>query len=137
MRRGPALGTAVLVMAFALAGCSSGGTVQEATQEYCTALSDVSAEVEQMRDLAASDATVAEFDDQRMQLREAQDALQEQRSDVKDALNDRIDDLRGSFEDAVDQIPGDATLSEAAAAYQDAAQEYLEGLQDLFTESGC
>lgn len=119
-----------------LAACSS-PTVDEASTGYCDRLDSLGAELATMRELVASDGSVDDLAAQRDVVREAYLAAQEAGDTLGSAVSDAADTAAATFEDALDAIPGDASLSEAAAAYATAADAYVAELASIGSEAGC
>ncbi len=131
------LATALLTAAAAaLAGCSSPST-EDAAAAYCASLESVQGELTSLVELVKGDATVSEVQDQRDAVSAAIDAAAEDAAELDDAVRTDAEDASGAFDDAVSAIPGDATVSEAAGAYQTAADGYLTSLSSIAETAGC
>ncbi len=136
MSRAVVLG-ALAALALGLAACSSTESPTEAAEEYCAAVASLQAEVLNLSDLVSSDATVDELRAQREAVSAAADAVDAQAVDVDDAIDASLDEAQETFEAAIEAIPGDATASEAAQAYNAAATEYNEAVVEVLRDLGC
>lgn len=131
-----AAGAALLLAATTLTACSS-ETVEDASTAYCDQVDTLTTELESLRTLVATDATVDELADQRSAVQDAFAATQEAADDLDEAVRSAADDANSSFRSSVGDIPTDVALSEAAGKYDQASEAYLSELASIATEAGC
>lgn len=130
--RTAALAAGVLIAA----GCSSTSTA-DATAAYCDALGELRTEVESFSELAASNGTIDELEDQQQQVSAAWEDVVNAGEDLDAAASAEASDAADAFQDELSEIPGDATLSEAAASYRLAAEDYLNEIQSVWSDLSC
>lgn len=120
----------------ALAGCST-ETVDEASSAYCEQIDNLRSELESLRALVATDATVDEVNEQRDAVRDAYDATVSASENLDEAVSNEASGAQDSFEGAVGDIPTDVPVSEAAGQYTEATDAYVTELASIATQAGC
>jgi hypothetical protein len=131
-----ALAAAVgLSATLALGGCSE--SVDEASADYCTSVDNLDAELASLASLVSGDATLDEIQAQRDAVSGAYDETTAAAGDLEESVSSAAESAYGDFQDAVDAIPGDATLTEAAGQYADAARQYAASLATVAADAGC
>jgi hypothetical protein len=129
--------TGAAVLALALSGCSSSSTA-DANQEYCDAVTSAQSEVGQLKSLiTGGDATLDDVRSQADAVRDAADQAGSGADSLSESVRADIEAANEAFDKAVGDIPGDATLAQAAAQYQDAVRAWEESVQQIRTEVGC
>jgi uncharacterized protein YukE len=127
--------TGAAVLALALSGCAS--DTADANQEYCDAVASAQSEMTQLKTLITDRATADEIRDQAQSVRDAADQARSGADSLSETIRGDIEAANEAFDKAVDDIPGDATLVQAAAQYQDAVRAWEESVQQIRTEVGC
>ncbi len=129
---------ATLGLALSLASCSSGEDTAEGSEEYCTSSAAAKAEVAELRTLiTGGQATIDDVKTQVRAIGSATAAAAEDAAGLADSVKADIKAADDAFDAAIADIPGDATLTEAAAAYQSALEAWDAALLSIRTEAGC
>lgn len=129
--------TGAAVLALALSGCSSNSTA-DTNQAYCDAVTSAQSEVSQLKSLiTGGDATLDDVRSQADAVRDAADQAGSGADSLSESVRADIAAANEAFDKAVGDIPGDATLVQAAAQYQDAVRAWEESVQQIRTEVGC
>lgn len=130
-----ALTAATVLAATALTGCST--SVDEASTDYCQNLDTLRGELDSLRALVATDATVEEVADQRDVVRAAYEDTTAAADDLDSAVRDAASGAYSSFEGLVGDISTDLPLSEAAGQYTTASDAFLAELTTIADDAGC
>jgi hypothetical protein len=120
-----------------LLGCSSTPTVDEASTQYCDAVTTLQDELGQLKTLVASDATVEEVQTQRDAVRQAFEATTAAGTDLDSAVSDAAASAYATFESSVGSIAGDLPISEAAGEYTTASDALLSEIGTIAEDAGC
>ena len=127
-----------LGLALSLSACSSSDDTAETNTQYCTSSAAAQAEVAELRTLVTGgEATIDDVKAQVGAIGTATATAAEDAADLADAVKADIKAADQAFDDAIKAIPGDATLSEAAAAYQAAMDGWDAAMASIRTEAGC
>jgi hypothetical protein len=125
----------IATLLFTVTACS--GSVDDASAAYCASLQDLRGEVRELLSLVSSDADVDDVRDQREAVSEVFDELRAESESLQEALRESGEAAHEDFQDAVADIPGDVAVSEAIAAYREAARDYAAALVALRDDAGC
>jgi phage shock protein A len=125
-----------LLASSTLVGCSS-QSVDEASTAYCEQLDALRTEVDSLRALVATDATVAEVTEQRDAVAEAYQATVDAADDLDTTVRDAASGAFDAFQAAVSDIPTDQALSEAASQYTEAGDAFTDELVSIADDAGC
>lgn len=127
-----------LGLALSLSACSSDDDTAETSAQYCTSSAAAQAEVAELRTLVTGgQATIDEVKAQVQTIGAATATASEDAGDLADSVKADITAADEAFDDAIAAIPGDATLTEAAAAYQAAIDAWDASMVSIRTEAGC
>lgn len=126
-----------LGLALSLSACSSEDTAETSAQ-YCTSSAAAQAEVAELKTLVGGgEATIDDVKAQVESIGTATATAAEDAADLADSVKADITAADKAFDDAIKAIPGDATLTEAAAAYQSAITAWDAAMVSIRTEAGC
>jgi hypothetical protein len=125
-----------LLASTTILGCSS-QTVDEASTAYCDQLDALRAEVESLRALVSSDATVDEVSEQRDAVADAYQATVDAGDDLGATVKDSASSAFDAFQGAVAGISTDQPLSEAATEYTEAGDAFTDALASIAEDAGC
>ncbi|MGB7979948.1 MAG: hypothetical protein WCF36_04040 [Candidatus Nanopelagicales bacterium] len=126
-----------LGLVLSLTACSSDDTA-ETNAQYCTSSAAAQAEVAELRTLVTGgEATIDDVKAQVQAIGTATATAAQDAADLADAVKADIKAADDAFDDAIAAIPGDATLSEAAAAYQAAIDAWDAAMASIRTNAGC
>ena len=128
--------TVGLLASSTLVGCSS-QTVDEASTAYCEQLDSLRDEVQSLRALVATDATVDDVTEQRDAVADAYQATVDAADDLDATVRDSASSAIDAFEGAVSDIPTDLSLSEAAGQYTAAGDAFTDQLASIAEDAGC
>ena len=127
-----------LGLALSLSACSSSDDTAETSAQYCTSSAAAQAEVAELKTLVGSgEATIDDVKAQVESIGTATATAAEDAADLADSVKADITAADKAFDDAIKAIPGDATLSDAAAAYQSAITAWDAAMVSIRTEAGC
>ena len=127
-----------LGLALSLSACSSNEDTTEANAQYCTSSAAAQAEVADLKTLVTGgEATIDDVKAQVESISAATATAAEDAGDLADSVKADIKAADQAFDDAIKAIPGDATLSDAAAAYQSAITAWDAAMVSIRTEVGC
>ena len=127
-----------LGLALSLSACSSDDDTAETNAQYCTSSAAAQAEVAELRTLVTGgEATIDDVKAQVESIGTAAATAAEDAADLADAVKADIKAADDAFDEAIAAIPGDATLSEAAGAYQAAMDAWDAAMASIRTEAGC
>lgn len=127
-----------LGLALSLTGCSSDDDTTETSAQYCTSSAAAQAEVAELRTLVTGgEATIDDVKAQVEAIGTATATAAQDAADLADAVKADIKAADDAFDDAIAAIPGDATLSEAAAAYRAAIETWDAAMASIRTDAGC
>ena len=124
-----------LAAALVLGGCSE--SVEEASGDFCSSLDTLDAELESLESLVAGDATLDDLEAQRDVVSDAWQDAADNAGTLDEAVSTEADSAYGTFQDAIDAIPGDATVTEAAAQYAAAVRAHVADLATIAVDAGC
>ncbi len=130
-----------LGLALSLSACSSASDAAEETAQdnavYCQSAAEAQAEIAALESLIASDATLDQVRDQRDKAVAALKTARDDADDLAESVRNQIDIADEAFDDAMATIPGDATVSQAAAAYNEAIKAWNAALLGIRSDVGC
>ena len=127
-----------LGLALSLSACSSSDDTAETSAQYCTSSAAAQAEVAELKTLVAGgEATIDDVKAQVESIGTATATAAEDAADLADSVKADMTAADKAFDDAIKAIPGDATLSDAAAAYQSAITAWDAAMVSIRTEAGC
>ena len=127
-----------LGLALSLSACSSSDDTAETSAQYCTSSAAAQAEVAELKTLVGGgEATIDDVKAQVESIGTATATAAEDAADLADSVKADITAADQAFDDAIKAIPGDATLSDAAAAYQSAITAWDAAMVSIRTEAGC
>ena len=127
-----------LGLALSLSACSSSDDTAETSAQYCTSSAAAQAEVAELKTLVTGgEATIDDVKTQVQAIGAATATASKDAADLADSVKADIKAADDAFNDAIGNIPGDATLTEAAAAYQAAIDAWDAAMVSIRTETGC
>lgn len=126
-----ALAAVLAALLLAATACGEEQTTEEAKQQLITDLEAYDAAVEKMRSLPA-EATVDQWKSARDEAQKAWDKVVESAADVSEAQIGNVQSAWDELAKAVDDLPGDATVTEAAASLKPYLESVRAAYDDLY-----
>jgi hypothetical protein len=127
-----------LGLALSLSACSSSEDTADTNAQYCTSSAAAQAEVADLKTLVSGGgATIDDVKAQVESIGTATATAAEDAADLADSVKADIKAADQAFDDAIKAIPSDATLADAAAAYQSAITAWDAAMVSIRTEVGC
>lgn len=134
--RSIALGLAALGLALSLTACAPATT--DANAAYCASSAAAQAEVAKLKTLVTSDtATLDQIAAQRDEVAKATKAAAKDAEALADEVKKEIVAADNAFDQTVIAIPGDATVAEASATYQEAVKAWDTAMLSIRAKVGC
>ena len=129
-------GVLVGLILLGTAACSS-ETPEENTAQACSAAEELSTALDNFDTTLTPDATVAEVQSARDEVRQAWQAFDSAASDVAQDRGQALDDAWESFNGAVDDVEGGESVSDAVDSLKDDAAAVKAARDSISDELGC
>ncbi len=132
---------AAALLTLALAGCggdeSAQDTAQQAADEYCSAIEQLRAQVEDFTASVSDNPSVGELRDQRDQVADAFAEVTQAAEGRDQAVADAVAEAQQNFRDALGDIDAETLLNDATDQYEQASADYEETLSGIEADAGC
>lgn len=134
MSRARAAAVTLFLSASLLAGC--GGSNDQATQAFCTALDEGRAEAAAVAE-SVGDLSTADLLRQRRALEQTADRVEDAADDVSSSTERALDRAFDSFDDRLEDLAGSGSADQRRAGAQTALEELDTALNTISTDTRC
>jgi hypothetical protein len=140
MRRSP-LAIAVALAAVALAACGGDSKADQAKSQVCDARADISKQVDALKGMTISSATLSQVQDNLNAIGEDLSKIKNARNDLDDDRKSQVDEANKNFESQVRSTFSDigktTSLSDAKTQLQQAFQGLASSYEQTFAKIDC
>lgn len=135
--RSTAVFTALLGVSLSLTACAPPATA-DANAAYCASSAAAQAEVVKLKAMVTSDkATLDTIANQRAAVYTANKVVAKDAEKLAEEVRKEVIAADAAFDSAIMAIPGEATVPEAAAAYQEAVKAWEAAVAAIRSKVGC